>query len=253
MKKILKTTLAAFIFLTVPVACSTSSNSPLAVLPNIANFTIQAVSSFVAGASTVISIASSTLGNGIFTVNYSLSGANNLSNLTATMTVNGSSATFSTPVLPTSGETTITINSISNSSGGSSAFTSQPTYSFSDSIGLMTATVNGVAYRATHVIASSAGGLITIAGTKWNPLTGITLHVYNYVNAPITANFNANDASNANGDAAYNLAAPTGGIADLSQHGTIAITQVSPLVVGTFTFTNQDSSVVTGSFSCPHP
>jgi uncharacterized membrane protein YjjB (DUF3815 family) len=87
----------------------------------------------------------------------------------------------------------------------------------------------------------------------WTPwLTTITLYYDSYTGVGNTS-FNSNDATSFNGSAAYGVAGNGLAIADLSEHGTITVTSASPLLTGTFTYKNQDSSVVNGSFSCPAP
>ena len=235
-------------------------------LPDLSSFSV-AASTFVQGASAIISIASSSLGSGTFTVNYSLSGANNLVNQVATLIMNGGNGTFSTPALNNvNAGTTITINSISNSAGGSANPTGNNVQTFSDSSGLMTATMTGTGggpttFRGTHVTASLAGSLLSIDGVVWTPwLTTITLYIDNYTNTIGTTQFNSNDlsptsiTSTFNGSASYGVAGNGLAISDLSQHGKITITSTAPLITGTFSYTNSDSSVInSGSFSCPAP
>ena len=269
MKKSILLCVAALSFaITTNTGCTPGGGSTTPIsLPNLSNFSV-AASSFVKGAAAIISIASSSLGSGTFTVNYSLSGANNLVNQVATLIMDAGNGTFSTPVLngvsSTMG-TTITINSIQNSAGGSANPTGNNVQTFSDSSGLMTATMTGVSggpttFRGIHVDASLAGSLLSIDGVMWTPwLTTVTLYVDNYMHATGPVQFNANDLSTTsitstfNGSASYGVAGNGLAISDLSQHGIVTINTVSPLITGTFTYTNQDSSVISGSFSCPAP
>jgi hypothetical protein len=243
---------------TANTGCVKSSNptNPVSALPDLANFLLQGASTFVAGAASTISINSSSLGAGTFTVNYNLSGANIASGLTAAMTMVGSSGTFQTPALANAGNTNITINSISNS-GGSAPVTSNNTFVFTDSTGLLTCNVGSHAYRAMDVHATLAGSMLTIHSVYWDPLATVTLYVDYWTHTAGTTLFNSNDLSFAgnntstfNGNAVYN------GTSILpSQHGVITITSTGPtLITGTFSFTAQDSSVISsGNFSCPAP
>src|SRR6185369_3430953 len=79
---------------------------------DLSSFTAAAAANFQ-GTGSVVTVYSSTLGNGVFTVNYSLSGANIAGPNTATLTMNGGSGTFTTSPLANIGSTTITINSVS--------------------------------------------------------------------------------------------------------------------------------------------
>ena len=244
------------------MGCVKPSSNPTnnIVLPNVTNFSVSATN-FVQGAAAIISIASSSLGSGTFTVNYSLSGANNLVNQIATLVMNGGVGTFSTPVLngvSSSSGTTVRINSISNTSGGSATPTGGNITTFSDSSGLMTATITGASggpttFRGVHVDRSNLG-MLSIHGVMWEPwLVTITLYIDNYTGALGTTYFNSHDASSFNGSASYGVAGNGVAISNLSEHGSITITSATPLLAGTFTYTNQDSSVVSGSFSCPAP
>ncbi len=259
---------ALFFAFSTNTGCIKSPGGTNISLPDLSNFSIQAVGTFVKGASTLISLASSTLGSGTFNVNFSITGANNLSNQVATLTMNGSAGTFSTPVLNGSGESTIIINSISNSAGGSANVTSNNSMVFYDSTGLMTATVAGTgggptSFRGTHVTASLAGTLLSIDGVMWTPwLTTITLYLDYYSGATGPVYFNSSDLSafprdtysSFNGSTAYGVAGNGLAISDLSAHGVVNITATTPLITGTFSFTNSDSSTVSsGNFSCPAP
>ena len=165
--------------------------------------------------------------------------------------------------IPSGGNVSITINSISNTSGSSNV-TSNNTKTFSDSTGLMTGSYtppggSAQSLRATHVMASIAGNLLTIDCVIWTPnLTTVTLYNDIYAGSTGSVSFNSNDLSMSgptstfNGSASFGVAGSSGVISDLSEHGTITINTTAPLLTGTFTYTNQDSSVVAGSFSCPH-
>ena len=268
MKKSLILCLASLLlaFSTANMGCIKGTGTNIS-LPDLSNFSIQSIGTFVKGASTLVSLASSTLGNGTFSVNFSLTGANTLLNQIASLTVNGNTATFSTPVLNGSGATTITINSISNSAG-STTVSSNNSMVFYDSTGLMTATTAGIgggptSFRATHVTASLAGTLLSIDGVMWTPwLTTCTLYLDYYSGATGAVYFNVLDNSafprdtwsTYNGSTAYGVAGNGIAISDLSQHGVVTITSTAPLITGTFSFTNTDSSTVSsGSFSCPAP
>ena len=237
--------------------------NPVLAIPDIANFELKAASTFVAGAASTISILSSSLGDGTFNVNFNITGADNLSNQTATLTMSGGSGTFNTPALSTAGQNSITINSISNSAGGSANVTSNNTYSFSDSTGLMTATasIGTSSFRAMHVTASLAGSLLTIDGVMWTPkLTTITVHLDYFNHTMGTTYFNMNDltpgdiASTFNGGASFGIAGGGTAVSDLSAHGSVTITSLTPLIKGTFSFTNTDSSTISGgNFMCTAP
>ena len=254
MKQALKISLAVLMLaVALPIGCVKTPDGSNSGMPDISNFAIEAASTWTAGAASLISISSSTLGAGTFIVHFNLTGANNLSGLTTTLDMSGGTGTFQTPVLTISGETNVIITSISNSSGASSNLTSNNSYTFADSTGIMTATVNGVAsFRSTHVTAllpGGAGATLAISGVKWNPLTTINLYIANFPNTPMTMTFTS--FSDFAGSTHYSAPAPVN--SQFGAHGHVTVTTVSPLLTGSFTFTNEDSSVVIGNFSCPHP
>ncbi|MCD6013237.1 MAG: Ig family protein [Flavipsychrobacter sp.] len=261
MKKTISIALAAmFIATTTPeMGCSPSSKSnpiPSVNLPDISNFTISAVSAFVKGASTLVSVASSTLADGTYTIFFDLGGANIISNASATLTMSGDNATFNTPALANDGNTTITIRKIVNSSGSTSTFTTAPTKTFSDSSGLMTYKVDGVQKRATHVNATwlTSGAMLSIHGVIWDPLTTFTIYWDNYTGTLSTRYFNSTvnvpGAWNSvyNGSATYS--AP--GASAFDAHGSITVTaKTATTITGTYSVVLEDSTQVTnGTFHC---
>ena len=264
-KLLLLLSIGAIVMFTAPTGCikSTSSNNALGSIPDLSNFLVDASNAFKAGAAAYVKILSTSLGNGTFNVNFTLTGANTGSG-TATLTMNGGSGTFSTPVITNAGPTTVTITSISNSSSSATP-TSHNTSSMFDSTGLMNATYtpsgsSAQTLYATDVTASLAGTLLTIHGVIWTPnLTTITVYNDIYAGATGTTYFNSSDLtpgdlySTFNGSAAYGVSGSSGVISDLSSHGWVTINTVTPLITGSFSYTNQDSSVVAGTFSCPHP
>ena len=113
--------------------------------------------------------------------------------------MNGGNGTFSTPALngvSTIEGTTITINSISNSAGGSANPTGNNVQTFTDSTGLMTATITGASggptsFRGIQVSALLAGENLQIDGVIFTPmLTAIDLNVHNYMHANSTTTIN---------------------------------------------------------------
>lgn len=78
---------------------------------DVSNFNFS-VTSVCAGNASVVTVTSSTLANGTYTVYYNLSNPNAASGLTATLNFSSGSGTFTTPVLATSGNTTLTITGV---------------------------------------------------------------------------------------------------------------------------------------------
>ena len=172
----------ALTFMVLVASATACNKAGTALLPNLADFSITAATMFVKGVASIITVHSSTLGNGVFTINFNLSGANIVNQNTATLTMNGGTGTFSTPVLAKSGATALMINSVANLNG-STPLTTNNTFNFFDSTGIMTASINGVTFSAIDVTASLAGSMLSIHGTKWSPLSVITVTLDHYTHA----------------------------------------------------------------------
>lgn len=259
MKKQLLYLIPAFLFiLLVATGCNKSdSGTNTNSNPDISSFSFSGSASATAGQPASIAITSTSLGTGIFTIHFGLSGANAGSGLTATLDVMTGTGTFGTPVLTNAGTTTLTMTSISNAAGYSTPITGNNTVAITtstahDSTGLMTATVGGAGFRATDISTSLAGGtLLTVTGTAWEPqLNAIVLYFKKYASAPTTVNFSIADTTYSNGSASYIL---SGGATVNAAHGRLTITTTSPLLAGTFSFTNTDSTKISGSFTAPRP
>ncbi len=235
-------------------------------LLNVANFLLKASVAFVKGAAATIGVGAPSLADGTYTVHFNLTGANVASGLSATLAMSGGNGSFQTPAMVSDGPTSVQVTSITSASGSAAAITSGNTSSLFDSTGTMNATYtpatgSAISFHATDVTASISGGALYISGVQWPQpnLVNINLTDYLYTGAIGTVAFNSNDLSSSgptstfNGSAAYGLSGSSGVISDLSAHGSITITTLTPVVSGSFTYTNQDSSVVTGTFSCVHP
>ncbi|MCC6461676.1 MAG: hypothetical protein IT260_14470, partial [Saprospiraceae bacterium] len=79
---------------------------------NVTNFSTAASSPVCTGAASTVTLTSTTLADGTYTVYYNLSGANTANGQSASMTFSGVTGTFSTIALANSGATTITITSV---------------------------------------------------------------------------------------------------------------------------------------------
>jgi hypothetical protein len=82
--------------------------------PDVSNFSVSATSSVAQNASAVVTLSSTSLASGNYTITYNMSGANTATGLTASVTFASGSATFNTPVLANLGNTTITVASVEN-------------------------------------------------------------------------------------------------------------------------------------------
>ncbi len=264
MKRILVTLLIGTAAICTPTGCVKSNigstisplnTLPLSELPNVTNFLLKESTAFVAGAQALVHVFSTSLGNGTFNVNYNISGNNSLSG-TATMIMNGGTGTFSTAIIPTAGPSTVTVTSISNAAGSSTPSNNNTSTMF-DSTGIMGATYTSGTKDTTwqfntyQVTTQLAGSLMTVNAVMWTPnLTTISLTDFHY---PVTVGVHTFSATSGTFGASYGVSGSGIAIADLASYGTFTITSISPLLAGSFKYTNQDSSTVVGTFSCPKP
>ncbi|MCF8449186.1 MAG: hypothetical protein K9G49_04875, partial [Taibaiella sp.] len=139
-------------------ATGTTNVSPaitivLGTLPDISSFTAPTATNSCNGGASTVTVNSTTLGAGTFTVTYNLSGANIASGSTATLTMGASSGTFSIPgaSLPSIGATTVTITGIANAVGCTSNPSASNTATFS--VGTNPDITNFTSPAATNVCA----------------------------------------------------------------------------------------------------
>ena len=223
-------------------------------IPNLSNFAVQATTAFVAGSKGVINIASTTLADGTYTVNYSLTGSNTFSG-TAQLVMSGGAGSFLTPLLTSGGPTTATVNSVTSSTGATSTppSTQNNLSNLFDSSGYMGANytlANGTVtqFTTTDVTATLTGSLLTIQGVMWTPiLTTINIADHSYSGATGVVTIGST------GSLSYGEAGSGVTISEVASSGSYTIATTSPLLTGTFSVTNSDHSTVTGTFSCANP
>lgn len=106
---------------TLGAGCYASTFMTVNAVPNISSFSSPTATAPCLGGSSVVTVNSTSLGTGTYTVSYTLSGVNSGSS-TATLTMGTSTGTFTIPssMLTATGSTTVTINQIMNTFGCSS-------------------------------------------------------------------------------------------------------------------------------------
>jgi hypothetical protein len=133
-------------------------------LPVVSNFTAVGLSNACIGTAAVVTVNSTTLTAGTYTVIYDISGTNTATGNTSSMTFASGSGTFTTSVLSNAGSTTVTITSIANQSTScsSSLSTGNSTSATIASAPVVTATVqqcmNASASDYYYVSVSASGG-----------------------------------------------------------------------------------------------
>ena len=117
---------------TLGAGCFASTVVTVNPVPNISSFTSPTATAPCLGGSSVVTVNSTSLGAGTFTVTYNLSGANTATASSATLTMGTSAGTFTIPStsLTATGSTTVTITSITNSFGCNSNPSSSNTATF---------------------------------------------------------------------------------------------------------------------------
>jgi len=105
---------------TMPAGCTATVPVTVNAVPDIGTFSPPSATSQCVGLPATVTVSSSSLGAGSFTVTYNLSGANSATSNSATLTMGSSTGTFTTSALTNSGTTLITITSVINSFGCSS-------------------------------------------------------------------------------------------------------------------------------------
>lgn len=218
-------------------------NTISGIVPNIASFEIAAAATFIKGAATLINIASTTLVDDNYTVNYSLTGSNSYTG-TASMHFSGGQGTFNTEVLTNGGNTSIVINSITSSTGNTTNVSSNNTSSFFDSSGTMHLNQQiGDPFYATDVLASINGSTLDIHGVMWEPdLRTVTLHLNNFNTSGLPKTITISSLF----DGSIDLNSSS---LKHAAHGTITIQSIQNSVIqGSYNGTWEDSSTFSGDY-----
>ncbi|MFD0778567.1 YDG domain-containing protein [Flavobacterium myungsuense] len=127
--------------------------------PNVSNFSTTSATAACVGSPSTVSVSSSSLGNGSFTVTYDLSAPNAATGLTATLTMSGGTGTFVTGNIANSGgSTTVTIQKITVS-GCESTLSSGNTTSFSTTV---LPNVSNFSTPSASAICGGSGSTVTI-------------------------------------------------------------------------------------------
>jgi hypothetical protein len=176
------------------------TNTPSVIinaLPNVSNFGI--VGSNVAmGSSSTVTISSTSLAVGTYTITYNLTGANSATGNTSSITMSSNSGTFSTSTLTNSGSTNVVISSIRNASncttnlstGNNSSFTVYSNNSNLSALVLSNGTLSPsfssstISYTASVVNSISS---ITITPSKSNANASIQVRVNGGTYAGVTS------------------------------------------------------------------
>jgi uncharacterized protein YjdB len=220
---------------TLGAGCYASTIVTVNPVPNISSFTSTTATSPCVGTLSTVTINSTSLGAGTFTVTYSLSGANTSIANTATLTMGTSTGTFTIPssLLASTGSTTVTINSITNGYSCSSSPSSSNTASFavnalptvynvtggggycSGGTGVhiyLSNSVGGVNYQL-YLGASTVGSPIagTFSGLDFGAYTTVGTYTVNAVNATTGCTSNMSGSATVSVNPLPNQYAVTGG------------------------------------------
>ena len=122
---------------TADMAKVTVTNTPA---PDVSNFTVVSATTVCKNSASIVTIVSTTLGNGTFTVTYDLKGAAYVIDNPATLTMNNDTGTFSTSVLTNTGIDTVIVTSV---------FTGLGCVSYVTTLNRTTFAVNGFSLSAS--------------------------------------------------------------------------------------------------------
>ncbi len=176
------------IFYTTSVGCNASAVVTVNPIPNISSFTAPTATNVCSGLGSTVTINSTSLGTGTYTVTYNLSAPNIATGLTATLNMGPTNGTFAIPgaALSGIGTTTVTVTSITNSFNCSSNVLANNTVAITTlplpTVFTVTAS-NGGAYCAggigVHIFLSGSLGSVNYqlyngATTVGGPLSGTT-------------------------------------------------------------------------------
>jgi len=195
------------------IGTGTSFNVTVNTLTNLTGLNTSAAAACT-GTSSKVTVSATTLTAGTYTVNYTLSGANSQAATNATMTVvGGNIGTFNTSVLPNSGSTTITINSVASGTCSTNATTGNSSVFAVTNLPAATISYSGNPLCKTSPLAS-----VTLTGTAGGGYSsspaGLTID-------PVTGSISANTSNAGNYTVTYSMAA-TGGCA--AQTATTSVT-----------------------------
>jgi hypothetical protein len=239
-------------------ATSNNGHTGSSAALDISGFAVKTPSKYAPGNSITVELTAPKLANGPYTYSYSLSGQNyggSYNNVDVTFT--GGKGTFTTPVLPSAGCMKLSSNSIqslTNANGANSISSIFAVADFCDSLGVMDAMRNGIKFYTTHITSSLSNSTLQVSATvydgasSYDPGKTIQLTVQNYTQSPKTVSFTASDYYN-KGYATYT--SPTNN--QYVEYGKISITAASPTLSGNFSFTTEDSSKFSGTFSVAAP
>lgn len=242
-------TLLGFTLLIANIGCKKKED------PNVSTFSLY-VADFYPGKSTTATISSS-LKDGDYTISYKIIGKEphstpggyyyaTFSDLTTLVNVKGGKGNFATPSLTYTECLTMTIDSITNSSGKGVALSA--TDEFCDSTGTMTAYIDGILFSTHHVFSEVKDSILSITGDAEDK-SQICIQVSPYhrnmtiQKLPTTLSSSSSYTSYPNG---YSLRV---------KEGNVIFTAISPLMTGTFSFTSVGDyvKVTNGSFKVKLP
>lgn len=184
--------------ITSPVATSSTITMSVNTTPNVSNFTSPIAGLSCEDGATVIGVNSTSLGSGTFIATYDLSGVNSSTGNTATLTMSGTSGVFSTTALLTPGSTTVTITSITGTTGCSAAVSSGNAVTFTVNAlpTAVTASGAGTFCGSTTITASNGGsGTIYFEGITSNGTSTTTPSTSQSVSATGTYYFRARSSA----------------------------------------------------------
>ena len=216
--------------------CSSARQAVVATLGNSitlssANFNISYTSTTCTGLASGATIESTGLADGTYTVTYSISGANTVSNSTATLIMSSGVGSFTTSALSNSGSNTITVSNVRTSAGCNIV----PSSGNTASITVVQSSVSGTITGATTVCTGTNSTVLTLGSntgnvTKWQYSSDdFASDVHDVAN--ITTSLTATDLTSTT----YYRAVVTSSVCSSATTASVTIAVSTPSVSGSIT------------------
>jgi hypothetical protein len=221
--------------------------------PDLDNFTMADSGSFLPGGQATITVNSTTLADGTYTIYYVIFPDGYVkpyaTGVHSTLVMSNHVGTFQTAPLDTPNYVVISAESISNQAGGTT-FVNSRLGSYVDSLGMMKVQKNGKDTFSTPAVKAKFNGAM-IEVDAYSPQLG-TITGYDFVTLIFNNQLGVQilDSNNGQGQYGHFYNSVT---ANIFTRTTLTITSLTPLLTGSFSAVCADSTKFTGTFSCPAP
>ena len=217
--------------------------------PDVSSFSATAVGPYTIGMPGVILISSASMANGTYTLRYHYKYLDSSEIAGSTSFVmNDHSGSFQTPVLIEEPVTYVTIDSVANATGEGVALATNNFVALTDSTGLMTAVIGTIPFRTVSTYIAYGINILVegdyyIPGSKDRKGVVATTTTYSGIGS-----YTLGDAIYISG--VYSYSGTTNIYTyDTARYGILTINTTFPLLTGSVSFTCNDSTKVSASFT----